>query len=69
VFKGYGEIARRWLFRPNFSPVHPPSLGPSNKPLDDGCSDSSRALAEFDPILTALSSCPASPVRDTLWPR
>jgi fatty acid desaturase len=24
VFKGYGEIARRWLIRPNFIPVHPP---------------------------------------------
>lgn len=25
VFKGYGEIARRWLVRPNFIPVHPAS--------------------------------------------
>lgn len=25
VFRGYGEIARRWLVRPNFIPVHPPS--------------------------------------------
>jgi fatty acid desaturase len=23
VFKGYGEIARRWLIKPNFIPVHP----------------------------------------------
>ena len=23
VFKGYGEIARRWLFKPVFVPVHP----------------------------------------------
>lgn len=26
VFKGYGEIARRWLVRPVFVPIHPPSL-------------------------------------------
>jgi fatty acid desaturase len=26
VFRGYGEIAWRWLVRPNFIPVHPPSL-------------------------------------------
>ena len=26
VFRGYGEIARRWLVTPNFIPVHPPSL-------------------------------------------
>jgi fatty acid desaturase len=25
VFSGYGEIAWRWLLRPNFVPVHPPS--------------------------------------------
>ena len=25
VFRGYGEIARRWLVSPNFVPVHPPS--------------------------------------------
>lgn len=25
VFRGYGEIARRWLLTPNFIPVHPPS--------------------------------------------
>ena len=25
VFRGYGEIALRWLVRPNFIPVHPPS--------------------------------------------
>ncbi len=25
VFSGYGEIARRWLLRPVFIPVHPPS--------------------------------------------
>jgi fatty acid desaturase len=25
VFRGYREIARRWLVRPNFIPVHPPS--------------------------------------------
>lgn len=25
VFRGYGEIARRWLVTPNFIPVHPPS--------------------------------------------
>lgn len=25
VFRGYGEIARRWLITPNFIPVHPPS--------------------------------------------
>lgn len=26
VFKGYGEIARRWLVKPNFIPIHPPSF-------------------------------------------
>ena len=26
VFRGYGEIARRWLVTPNFVPVHPPSV-------------------------------------------
>jgi fatty acid desaturase len=26
VFRGYGEIARRWLVTPNFIPVHPPSV-------------------------------------------
>jgi fatty acid desaturase len=26
VFRGYGEIARRWLLKPNFIPIHPPSL-------------------------------------------
>ncbi|MEH2549779.1 fatty acid desaturase [Bradyrhizobium sp. AZCC 2262] len=26
VFRGYGEIARRWLVTPNFIPVHPPSF-------------------------------------------
>ena len=25
VFRGYGEIARRWMLWPNFIPVHPPS--------------------------------------------
>jgi fatty acid desaturase len=30
VFKGYGEIARRWLIRPNFIPVHP--LNPTDLP-------------------------------------
>ena len=25
VFRGYSEIARRWLITPNFIPVHPPS--------------------------------------------
>jgi fatty acid desaturase len=70
VFRGYGQIARRWLIRPNFIPVHPPSLVLGNKPLDDGSSDDpSRTLAPFDPILTALSSCAASEVRDTLWHR
>jgi hypothetical protein len=23
VYRGYGELARRWLFVPVFSPVHP----------------------------------------------
>jgi fatty acid desaturase len=27
VFRGYSEIARRWLIRPNFIPIHPPGLG------------------------------------------
>ena len=26
VFRGYGEIARRWLLTPNFIPLHPASL-------------------------------------------
>jgi fatty acid desaturase len=26
VFRGYGEIAWRWLLTPNFIPVHPPSV-------------------------------------------
>jgi hypothetical protein len=34
VFKGYAEIARRWLITPNFIPVHPP--GSANMPRRDG---------------------------------
>ena len=30
VFRGYGEIARRWLVTPNFIPVHPPSVASRN---------------------------------------
>ena len=30
VFRGYGEIARRWLLTPNFIPIHPPSLASKN---------------------------------------
>lgn len=30
VFRGYGEIARRWLVTPNFIPVHPPSVANKN---------------------------------------
>jgi fatty acid desaturase len=30
VFRGYGEIARRWLVTPNFIPIHPPSLASKN---------------------------------------
>ena len=30
VFGGYGEIARRWLIKPNFIPVHPPSVASRN---------------------------------------
>jgi len=30
VFRGYGEIARRWLITPNFIPIHPPSLAIKN---------------------------------------
>jgi fatty acid desaturase len=30
VFRGYGEIARRWLMTPNFIPIHPPSLASKN---------------------------------------
>jgi fatty acid desaturase len=30
VFRGYGEIARRWLLTPNFIPVHPPSFASRN---------------------------------------
>jgi fatty acid desaturase len=33
VFKGYGQIARRWLVRPNFIPVHPRDL--TEIPRDD----------------------------------
>jgi fatty acid desaturase len=32
VFKGYGEIARRWLIRPNFVPVHPAVAGKYPEP-------------------------------------
>lgn len=34
VFKGYGEIARRWLITPNFIPVHPrdPGVGDERDP-------------------------------------
>lgn len=30
VFRGYGEIARRWLTTPNFIPIHPPGLANKN---------------------------------------
>ena len=30
VFRGYAEIARRWLVTPNFIPVHPPSVASGN---------------------------------------
>jgi fatty acid desaturase len=30
VFRGYGEIARRWLITPHFIPIHPPSLASKN---------------------------------------
>jgi fatty acid desaturase len=30
VFRGYGEIARRWLVTPNFIPIHPTSLASKN---------------------------------------
>jgi hypothetical protein len=30
VFRGYGEIARRWLITPNFIPIHPPGLASKN---------------------------------------
>jgi fatty acid desaturase len=30
VFRGYGEIARRWLATPNFIPVHPAGLASEN---------------------------------------
>ncbi len=30
VFRGYGEIARRWLVTPNFIPIHPPSRTSGN---------------------------------------
>jgi fatty acid desaturase len=30
VFRGYGEIARRWLVTPNFIPIHPPSVAGRN---------------------------------------
>ena len=30
VFRGYGEIAQRWLVTPNFIPVHPPSVAGRN---------------------------------------
>jgi fatty acid desaturase len=31
VFRGYGEIARRWFVTPNFIPVHPESLRQSER--------------------------------------
>jgi fatty acid desaturase len=58
VFKGYGEIARRWLVRPNFIPVHPSNLGPANNPLDDG--DDNQLAPSSNPTLTSLSSREAS---------
>ena len=30
VFRGYGEIAQRWLLTPNFIPIHPPSRSGRN---------------------------------------
>jgi fatty acid desaturase len=30
VFRGYGEIAQRWLVTPNFIPIHPPSRSGRN---------------------------------------
>jgi fatty acid desaturase len=30
VFRGYGEIARRWLIAPNFIPIHPSGLANEN---------------------------------------
>jgi fatty acid desaturase len=50
VFKGYGEIARRWLVRPNFIPVHPPSCNAVN----DGGTNPARALTAFEQILTPV---------------
>lgn len=31
VFRGYGEIAQRWLVTPNFIPVHPDGFAGSNR--------------------------------------
>lgn len=34
VFRGYGEIARRWLARPNFIPIHPTSVASETSSSD-----------------------------------
>lgn len=34
VFKGYGEIAQRWLVTPSFIPIHPTSLAGETSPFD-----------------------------------
>ena len=36
VFRGYGEIARRWLLTPVFIPIHPRGSAPSPVPRQDG---------------------------------
>jgi len=36
VFRGYGEIARRWLMTPNFIPIHPPSIAARIRGPDAG---------------------------------
>jgi len=59
VFRGYGEIAWRWLVRPNFIPVHPPSQRPR---LEGGVGDASVGCVDR----TANFAYPIGRVKDGL---
>jgi fatty acid desaturase len=45
VFRGYGEIAQRWLVTPNFIPIHPHSFGSRNSISRRGCAPTSLTAA------------------------
>jgi fatty acid desaturase len=51
VFRGYGEIARRWLTTPNFIPIHPPGRA-GEKSLPDS------AVLEPGPTMKARITLP-----------